>query len=54
MTLSNYKPVYDDRGKLPRFLILDDAVINQYTLEVAHYEHDWLPAYENLYRKYKQ
>lgn len=46
--------VYDNRGKLPRFVIFEDVVVNQRTGDSVAYAGDWIPAYLNLYRKYKK
>lgn len=45
--------VYDDRGKLPRFVVFEDAVVNQRTGEEIHYTDNWFPAYRSLYIKYR-
>jgi hypothetical protein len=52
MNLANYTTVLDARGKIPRFLVLTDGVINQRTLDSVKYQDDWVPAYKQLHRKY--
>lgn len=46
--------VYDNRGKLPRFVIFDCEVVNQRTGERVAYVGDWMPAYLELYSKYEK
>lgn len=48
------KLVYDSRGKVPRFVVHDDAVVNQYTGDEVEYTGDWFPAYLKLYLKYRK
>lgn len=45
--------VLDDRGKTPRFVIFQDAVVNQKEGGKEPYTTDWLPAYIKLYKKWK-
>lgn len=46
--------VYDSRGKLPRFVVFKDAVVNQYTGDEVAYVGEWFDAYLELYLKYKK
>lgn len=46
--------VFDKRGKMPRFVVFDDSVVNQYTGDEVEYTNDWLPAYIQLYKKYRK
>jgi SH3-like domain-containing protein len=45
--------VLDQRGKAPRFVIFEDAVVNQREGGEQAYTVDWLPAYINLYKQWK-
>lgn len=46
--------VYDTRGRLPRFVVHSNVVVNQYTGDSVAYSKDWMPAYIKLYVKYKK
>jgi SH3-like domain-containing protein len=43
--------VLDQQGKVPRFVIFEDAVVNQHEGGEQAYTVDWMPAYINLYKQ---
>lgn len=45
--------VYDSQGKLPRFVVFKDAVVNQLEGGEEAYVGDWRPAYINLYKQWR-
>jgi SH3-like domain-containing protein len=45
--------VYDSRGKLPRFVVFKDAVVNQREVGEEPYVGDWRPAYIKLHKQWK-
>lgn len=47
--------VYDSNGKLPRFVIHENKVVNQRPgeYEEVAYTKDWLPAYIYLLKRYR-
>jgi hypothetical protein len=45
--------VLDQRGKIPRFVVFKDVVVNQLEGGNQPYTGDWLPAYKYLYKQWK-
>lgn len=45
--------VLDQRGKVPRFVVFSDAVVNQLEGGEQPYKDDWLPAYKHLHKQWK-
>lgn len=46
--------VYDKNGRMPRFVVFEDAVVNQHTGQEITYSDNWMSAYCVLYVKYKK
>jgi SH3-like domain-containing protein len=46
--------VLDQRGKVPRFVIFEDAVVNQRDGREQAYTVDWVPAYITLRKQWKR
>lgn len=44
--------VRDSSGKIPRFVIFKDCVVNQHTGVQVSYTKDWVPAYIELFNQY--
>jgi SH3-like domain-containing protein len=45
--------VLDQRGKIPRFVVFKDVVVNQREGGEQPYKTDWRPAYIKLYKQWK-
>lgn len=46
--------VLDKNGKVPRFVVFKDAVVNQREGGELAYQVDWKPAFIYLHRKWKR
>lgn len=46
------KIVYDSRGKIPRFVVHEDVVVNQQEGGEVSYTDKWMPAYIKLYKEW--
>ena len=45
--------VLDQRGKIPRFVVFKDAVVNQREGGEQSYKTNWMPAYITLHKQWK-